>query len=508
MGALPPLTGGGVTIDGDISGDGVPGITLADGTGDPTGYGIDIGSSNNRLQALSLQGFPEGVVFKAITQSGVQALPVGQTFSGNVVDGLVIAGASSAGIRIFPDEVSWPLSLARCIPTACQTHNSWTDTTFEGNTIQVQGHPSEAIDVELANSVGDTVDGLTIERNHLEVAPRGGGINFLAGGGAHANQNRIEDVLVTDNTIEVQAPGYGFNAWSGYRGGSGNLISGLRIIGNTVLLEGPPAAGSVSKGITLVFSDDCYPPGCGSGAIFPQGNVGSNIQITGNMIQGAADGIVTTDPCCGGPTGSSLTGLEISGNTISTSIPPDDPSPWGIEIGTGGGLAVSNVTIAHNTITQQASGDVSGYAAYLAGGGIAVIGGLGVSDTSIDNVTISENLITSPLSGITVIGGGPSYEYPPGATEGNHVAAISVLHNTIEGAAVLATRWNPELLGISVIGGLGGHRPRQGSWQASGNSVQCVTVSGNLVSGRHDAVSVFANLGAGATGNSAQLGGC
>ncbi len=33
--ALPQLTGGGVTIDGDINGDGKPDVTLADGSGNP-----------------------------------------------------------------------------------------------------------------------------------------------------------------------------------------------------------------------------------------------------------------------------------------------------------------------------------------------------------------------------------------------------------------------------------------------------------------------------------------
>lgn len=511
-GILPPLTGGGVTIDGDIGGSGSPGITLVNQTGSGTSYGLDIVSSGNHLYSLALQGFSEGVVFTAVPEGSGDPLPVGVglTFSGNVVEGVVITGASSAGIRIFPDEVSWPLSIPQCIPTACQTNSIWTDTTFADNTIEVDGRPSEGIDVELANTAGATVDGLTIQKNVIEVAPDGVGVSFTAGGGAHADGNRIEGVLVADNTIDVQARGSGINAWSGYQGGSANLVSNVQFVGNTIRFEGVPAAGNVNTAITLALSDGCGPPGeCGqAGAASPKDNLGSNIKIASNLIEGETDGIVMTGPCCGGATGSTLSGLEITGNTIRASIPPQDPSPWGIEISTGGGVNVSNVMVAHNSVTQQTPGNLSGYAAYLAGGGIAVIGGLGTTNALIQNVTISNNLVASPLIGIVVIGSGPNYDFPLESSGNDRVEGVSLLDNTITGAPVLATRWNAQLLGISVIGGLGGPKPSGGDWQSIGSAVACVTLKGNLVAGRHDAVSVFANLGAGASGNQAQLGGC
>src|SRR5579864_101576 len=64
-GSLPPLTGGGVTIDGDINGDGRPDITLAPGSDIAMGLGFDIVSSGNQLHGLDLHGFANTVLFTA-----------------------------------------------------------------------------------------------------------------------------------------------------------------------------------------------------------------------------------------------------------------------------------------------------------------------------------------------------------------------------------------------------------------------------------------------------------
>lgn len=57
----PPLTGGGVTIDGDITGDCHPNVTLTACGHDAESYAFDVISSNNRLQALTLQSFDNGI---------------------------------------------------------------------------------------------------------------------------------------------------------------------------------------------------------------------------------------------------------------------------------------------------------------------------------------------------------------------------------------------------------------------------------------------------------------
>src|ERR1035441_9357840 len=59
-GTLPGLTGGNVTINGDIDGDGKPDITLSTSQSDFT-KGITIASGGNTVYALALQDFTYGV---------------------------------------------------------------------------------------------------------------------------------------------------------------------------------------------------------------------------------------------------------------------------------------------------------------------------------------------------------------------------------------------------------------------------------------------------------------
>ena len=53
---LPPLTGGGVSIEGDIDGDGTPDVTLVTTLQEEWSRAIQIASSGNRLHGLTLQG--------------------------------------------------------------------------------------------------------------------------------------------------------------------------------------------------------------------------------------------------------------------------------------------------------------------------------------------------------------------------------------------------------------------------------------------------------------------
>src|SRR2546426_638930 len=58
---LSLLTGGGVSIDGDINGDGQPDVTLLSAGGRFSGFTIV--SSGNELHGLVLRGFDVGVSF-------------------------------------------------------------------------------------------------------------------------------------------------------------------------------------------------------------------------------------------------------------------------------------------------------------------------------------------------------------------------------------------------------------------------------------------------------------
>ena len=500
-GDLPPLTGGGLSIDGDIDADGLPDITLVDVTGDPAGFGLDIISSGNELHALALQGFATGVLFAASALPWKDPLPTDHTFSGNVVSGLNITGSTYGGIRIFPT-----IGHSECLRSACQTHNQWTDTQIIGNTIETTGKAANGIALHLDYSVGDAAQRLTIDGNVIHVAQTAGGITLSAGFGGGADANRIDHVVVAHNTIDAEAPSHGVSVVSGEYGGSANLAEYLTIDDNTIRFTGTPPVGSRDEGIAFAIGDGGCPSCPSPYNRPPKNDVVRNVQILGNVIEGSASGVLASDPCCGGPQRRRLTNVRIARNVIEGSILPHDLNPWGIEIG---GDGVSSIAIVGNSIRQQAPGARSEYASRLSGGGIAVIGGLGMTGVSVHGVVISKNRLDTPLLGVSIVGGGPSDEPAAGDSTGNRIHGVTLLDNTIVHAPVLATRWNRRVKGITVIGGLGGPRPRSGNWRRSAfNSVTCIRLKGNVVVGKPNAVAVFANLGAGASRNTARLAGC
>jgi hypothetical protein len=500
-GDLPPMTGGNLSIDGDVDGDGRPDITLQGG-----GLGFNVVSSRNRLNALRLRGFTDGVLFTAATLD--QALPSGRTFTGNVVSGLVMTGVST-GIRISP--TGPPPGHNECVRSACQTANRWTNMQLAGNTIAARGGANPGVDVRLEGVARNTVSGLSVEGNAIHVARRGPAINLMTGSGAHADKNRLEDVLVAHNSLDLPEAGYGIFTWSGARGGSENVVEGLRIRDNTIRFTGDPGPGPFGRGIQFAASDDCFPPGgCLSRhAISPKRNAVRSVRIVGNVVEGKATGIVITDPCCGGHTGSHARNIRIAQNTIRTTLPRRDRNPLGIAISTAG-ADVSNVVVDRNTVMQRAPGARSRYAAYLAGGGIGLLGGLAKQKGSLRDVVVSRNRLDTPLAGITVLGGGPSGDEPAHReATANRVYGVRLLRNRILRRPKLAMRWNRQVRGISVIGGLGVPRRDADRWRRSvHNSVRCVRLRKNVVAGKRDASSVFANLGAHAARNEARLGGC
>jgi len=500
-GALPPLTGGHVLIDGDINGDGSPDITIAAGTSN-SNWAFDVASSGNRIHALGIRGFSTGVLFSAGPQ-GIGSLPTGQTYDGDIVDGNVLTDIGQEGIQLSP-----VIGRAECSPTAaCQTTNRWTNTRLVGNTINTG---RAGVDAQFAYDVADSLSQATIAGNNIVFPSGGSGLTLLVGDGGGADENQIADTLVAYN--EIQGSGSGsvqpvaITAVSGRRGGSANGLHGLDILGNEIQFTGEPEPGVPSRAILLVMSDGCSG---GPGIDCSKNNVASQITIERNSITGPDEGVLIDDPCCGGPptvSSGTVSDVEVSGNVIKGTIPPDALDPWGVLIG-GSSADVSHLTVDSNTIEQDQTEPQVAQRADPAGGGVAVIGNLGGLDGSIQAVSISNNRIDSDLAGITLVGGGPSDEASAGDASGNVVSDVQLTGNVIGREPTLATRIDPQVKGISLIGGLGGTPPATGNWKAStDNSVTSVTVQGNLVAGVKDDVSVQSNFGAGASGNTAALG--
>lgn len=502
-GNLPALTGGGVSIDGDIDGDGDADVTIAS---DDLSHGLNIVSSHNELHALAVQGFRTGVVITA-SPSHLAALPSAQTFAGNVVRGLVITDAATSGIRLWP--IGPDPSHQDCVPSACETHNRWIDTQLVGNTIVTEGGGTGAIEVGLQGVARDVVEGLSIEGNVIRLTQPGHAMNLTVGEGAGADENRIADVVVANNTIDVPDYGFGVNTWAGFRGGSANLVENLRISGNTIRFSGSPPVGQTTRGIVLSLSDGCNTEGCmGPGTVTPTDNVVRRIEIVGNKIEGSTRGVIASDPCCGTDYGSRLRNVRIADNVIEATIPTHDLNPWGIHVGTQGG-SVGRVQVVGNSIEQRAPEPRSDYVARLAGAAIGVTGGLGKERGSLRDVLLSRNRLDTPLLGISIIGGGPSDEFAAFEAFRNRVFGVTLRGNNVLQKPVLATRWHRKVKGITVIGGLGGPRPSTGNWERTlRNSVNCVRLRDNVVVGKRDVVAVFGNLGKGAFQNTARLGGC
>jgi hypothetical protein len=299
---------------------------------------------------------------------------------------------------------------------------------------------------------------------------------------------------------------YAVNLFSGLLGGSANVVEDVCIVGNHVRYSDVKPVLDSTHAVSVVTSDGCS-DGLGQG-VCSRDNVARRIDVLGNSLVGhARAGVMATDSCCGGRSNSRIEDLVIARNLIEGIVPPYDPSPWGIEIGSGN-TDVSHVTIDSNTVEQQATAPAAELPAYLSGGGIALLGGLGAgSGGSIRDVSVTSNRVETDLAGITVIGGGPSAFEAAGDTYGHSVSGVSLGANVIGRIPVLATRWDPKAKGINIIGGLGGTPPATGRWKTTtDNSVTSITLEHNLVAGVVDDVSLRSNFGEGASGNVAAFG--
>src|SRR5205823_428927 len=95
---LPALMGGGVTINGDVNRDGKPDVTLTEAPGfrrdycpADAGCALIIGSSNNKIERIILDGFGAGIdiePWKPGFDNAGATLPTGVTLANNVVDGV------------------------------------------------------------------------------------------------------------------------------------------------------------------------------------------------------------------------------------------------------------------------------------------------------------------------------------------------------------------------------------------------------------------------------------
>ena len=492
-GTLPGLTGGNVTINGDINGDGQPDITLTTLSG--AFAGIDVASGGNTIYALALRNFMYGVW---ITTPG--AAVSGMTFSNITIGNLVMTDIQSEGIWLF---------------SGGGTENTWDHLLITGNTITGNtSGPLLGIDLELESTNADTLQHTIIANNNI-VLPilNAGGIAMNVGSQLGAAKNQALDTLIANNVISSPFPEFEIRIGTGVGAASGNLIDGVQVIGNQLGITGAAwATSTFPAGIVLVSgdaaSDDAQP------ALRPiqysENNIARNIGILSNTITGTGSFGIDLQVACCGNRNNTISGLSILGNTIAV-------TQLGVLLN-GGGVGdsysrttsantLSNVLIQANSIqatpvVQQPCNCYGAYDGYtgITFGGIQIWAGLTEPGNSVNGISIANNDVDTPLVGISLIaglGGGAPQNSPPSPADNNVVSAAQIFCNQVDQAPTISVQhgFYTGIKGINVATGI---------LDAHGNQVNQLSVYDNLVAGVLGDASLFANLAA-ATGNTISI---
>ena len=487
-GTLSGLSGGNVTINGDINGDGQPDITLTTSQSGNT-EGISVGSGGNTIYGLALQNFYYGVWISAPPGA------VGGTLSNITIGNLVLTDIQFIGIAVNPGGAPNQSTLDHVLIT--------------GNTISgtVAG-PRLGIDLELGGTTGVTLQHVTIANNNM-VLPRpdgaaSGGIALNAGAGIGSTNNQALDFLIANNAISVAPGSFGVRIATGVGAGSANLIDGVEVIANHVqLIDQTASANELGGGISVAVgdgaSDDHFP------SLRPiqyaENNIARNVSILSNTIGESGNfGINATAACCGNGN-NTIDKLSIVGNT-ATGVELIGGASGGYYSRPTTGNTLSNVLIQANTIHSSplppSPFPPTLQDAVREGGGIYVITGLGEPGNSVSGIAIANNKVNTQLIGINVIGGLGS---PPPPTSGfsadqNIVSAAQIFCNQIDQLPSNGLATPSGFSGITVTAGVNA---------ATGNQVQQLSVYDNLVAGVLGNESVFASVGSGAAGNTISI---
>ena len=489
---LPGLTGGNVTINGDVDGDGQPDITLTTSqSGNPVG--ISVASGGNTLYALALQSFTYGVW---ISPPGPgQPGGTGGTLSNITISNLVMTNIQNIGIGVNP-----PGTPASAVNQSTMDHILITGNTISGN----GAGPVVGIDLELGSTTGATLQHITIANNNITIQMPGaqaGGIAMNIGSGLGAMNNQALDTLIANNVISAAPALFGIRIAAGVGSGSASLIDGMQVIGNQIaLIDQPVSAIGFGMGIDLVIgdaaSDYAYP------SLLPiqysENNIARNISILSNTVEMPNDsngfGVFVPGACCGNGN-NTIDNLSILGNTITGSnVQLGGGSGGGYYSRPSTGNILSNVLIQANTISSPLPpypfpGDLE--QAIFLGAGVFVMAGLQEPGNSVYRISIANNDVNTQRIGIDIVAGlgrgGPGDTNPLFPADNNVVSAAQIFCNQIDQVPA-----GSGINGISVTAGLDA---------ATGNQVQQLYIADNMVAGVLGGASTLAYVGSGGSGN-------
>jgi hypothetical protein len=402
--------------------------------------GFRISSSGNRLSALALSGFDFGVVIQPPGSRKTHDFATHRTFANNSVSGLVMRGIRVQGILVDP-------SGAGNCGVPCRAYNRWVNTTITGNTIEAR----LAGIFFLIASTGDRVEHATVTANTIRISgdARGPGIALQTAG--DSNQARISDVLVARNSIEG-SPDTGINVDAGAVRAQAGIVEHVRILDNRLQFV---RRGSYfcCQGMVVTAGTDAPGPAEGPPIRYLDDNLVRDVLIRGNSVSGTlAWGVQLAAGFGGGGRQNRIESVQVERNVIRS-----ETVATGVYLVVGDGTPFKNRYAMRNRIFR-----VSIDANRIA------IGRSPNGDTS-----------ARIPGGIALQGGGPF-------GRGNSIRDVRIAKNQIDTSQG----------GIVLVGGF--IRP------SYGNSVSCIRLAGNRITGTRKPVSVTANA-AGASGNRASL---
>ena len=496
---LSYLTGGNVTINGDIDGDGKPDITLTSLSGTATGFFVV--SGGNTLHALALQNCGTCITIQRPSAKFQLPAATGTTFSSITISHVVMTNVQNTGIAFCP--VCGESDTGPSGP-ALATRNTWDHMLIVGNTITggVSG-PLLGIDLELGNTVADTLQHTTIANNNLVLPmPGAGGIAMNIGAGIGSKNNQALDTLIANNVISGPLPQFGIRVVAGVGSGSANLIDGMQMIANQIRITSqPPGSAPRLVGITLgtgdAASDDQLPnlrP-----IQYSENNIARNIGILSNTIEVLNGcGIFVGGACCGN-SNNTVANLSILGNTLTGgNVRFESGASGGYFSRPSTGNVLSNVLVQANSIQIAVQPGNFTMEMALNSGGIEAVAGWLEPGNRVNGLSITNNDVNTPFPGISIIGGsgaGQGPNDPPSPADNNVVSAAQISCNQVDQTPTFGVTPSSGIKGINVTAGL---------LNANGNQVQQLRVLDNLVGGVLGDASLFANL-SGASGNAISI---
>lgn len=403
------LCGGHTTLNGDVTGDNTPDITIDGNAVTPPFDVIGIVSNHNTVKSLQVLALAQNPLVSGISITAtptVTTTVMDNTIAHNIVRGVihVDAGGDQFNNRQSINEVTIKRIRVR--------DNEVSGSQAFGILVNNSGNRNVLTDITITRN--------TVFGNRAGIDVRNGWQNFFHPEDGGANDNRLE-VTITDNTVT----GNGFP--------SPNPIGGILIFGGFNFLPPFPPGVSTNNHLTAQVRGNRVENNVGPGILTFGGYLGatdnhSDITIKDNIVTGNQNpGDTAGIAVLGGFASSSN---QVAANLLSNTITNNNGN--GISVGSGFESSSGNdvaVTIRDNTLENNAGVGISSY-----GGFGAVFFPDGNSSNNILDARITRNTVkNASLFGIAVFGGLGSFDGAPTKVANNNAVTAVVMDNTVTG---------------------------------------------------------------------------